>query len=79
MTSIRLVTGDQCGGQGESRSELSDSDQELWLSSVGAGKTRTSATLEVISLEVRFQLDTGSDVNTICQKYVRRDQVVETN
>ena len=76
---MRLVTGDQCGSQGESRSELSDSDPELWLSSVGAGKTRTSATLEVNSLEVRFQLDTGSDVNTICQKYVRRDQVVKTN
>ena len=34
-----------------------------------------TALLKVNDCDVRFQLDTGADVNTICQQYVRKEQV----
>ena len=34
--------------------------------------------MEVNNCKVRFQLDSGADVNTICQKYVKRAQVSKT-
>lgn len=53
----------------------SDSDLE-WLAAVKTnGKDRITALMEVNNQQVRFQLDSASDVNTICQKYVRREQV----
>ena len=35
-----------------------------------------AALLKVNDCDVRFQLDTGADVDTICQQYVRKDQVM---
>ena len=37
------------------------------------------ATLTVNDLDVNFQLDSTADVNTICQKHVRKQQVSPTN
>ena len=34
--------------------------------------------LEVNECKVRFQIDTGAQVNTICQRYVRREQLYPT-
>ena len=31
--------------------------------------------LQVNDCDVRFQLDTAEDVNTICKKFVRKEQV----
>ena len=35
-------------------------------------------TVIVNDRKVKFQLDTGSDVNTLCQKHVKKEQVSET-
>ena len=38
----------------------------------------SNATLAVNDHPVRFQLDSAADVNTICQKHVRKHQVSPT-
>ena len=38
-------------------------------------ESKSTARLIVNDQEVRFTIDTGAEVNTICQKFVRRDQV----
>ena len=70
---VRVVTDKQ-----NSDSDISE-EQDFFLSAVGTGKPKTSATLEVNDIQVKFQLDTGSDVNTICQRYVRKDQLIDTS
>ena len=34
--------------------------------------------MEVNQCSIRFQLDTGADINTINQRFVRKDQVQQT-
>ncbi|XP_077968210.1 uncharacterized protein LOC144422187 [Styela clava] len=40
--------------------------------------SRITALMEVNNYEVRFQIDSAADVNTICEKYVRKDQIRPT-
>ena len=42
---------------------------------VGADHKRVTALMQVNGCEVRFQLDSGADVNTICQKFVKKSQL----
>ena len=35
--------------------------------------------MQVNGCEVRFQLDSGADVNTMCQKIVKKSQVKSTS
>ena len=60
------------------RNDQSEVDEDVWLSAVGNGKPRATATLNINDVDIRFQLDTGSDVNTICQRYVRKEQITKT-
>ena len=52
--------------------------EDVWLATVGTGSPKSTANLVVNEQNVTFQLDTGADVNTICQRYVRQDQVKQT-
>ena len=63
----------------ESNTILEESDGDTgWLASVKSGKdTRVYAKMKVNDCTVRFQIDSGANVNTICQKYVKRSQVSE--
>ncbi|GFR97651.1 transposon Ty3-I Gag-Pol polyprotein, partial [Elysia marginata] len=64
--------------QTSAEAHITDDDQsfdDAWLATVSSGWPRSTALLSVNGQEVRFQLDTAADVNTICHKYVRRDQV----
>ena len=54
--------------------EESDSKHKEWLNVVTTNKQRMTALLLINGMNVRFQVDTGADVNIICQKYVRREQ-----
>ena len=45
----------------------SDECDEQWLAVVGADHKRVTTVMRVNGCEVRFQLDSGADVNTICQ------------
>lgn len=51
-----------------------------WLSAVSnsVNTEQSTCVLKVNDNKVRFQIDTAADVNTICQRYVRRNQVVPT-
>ena len=42
------------------------------------GRNRTTALMKVNGCDVRFQLDSGADVNTICQRFVKKTQVLAT-
>ena len=59
--------------------DLSDDDSfnDAWLAAVSKGlkKSKSTARLIVNDQEVRFTIDTGAEVNLICQKFVRKDQV----
>ncbi|GFR96381.1 retrovirus-related Pol polyprotein from transposon 17.6 [Elysia marginata] len=70
--SVRKVTAPR---QEAYITDTDESFDDAWLAAVSSGSPRSTALLSVIGQEVRFQLDTAADVNTICQKYVRRDQV----
>ena len=42
---------------------------------VTTGRPHATATLRINDRNVRFQLDTAADVNTICQKHLKKEQV----
>ena len=57
-----------------------DNSDSSWLATVNVNdKERLTALMHVNDCDVRFQLDTGADVNTINKKFVRKDQVKATN
>ena len=78
-----------CGGRNHLKAvckkiqqvEIEDEEDDLWLMSINSVSNHDQATIimRVNSLEVRFQIDSAADVNTICQKYVKTDQVKATN
>ena len=45
---------------------------------VSNGTDSVTATLTLNDIDVKFQLDTAADVNTICQRHVRQHQVSST-
>ena len=45
---------------------------------VSNGTDSVTATLTLNDIDVKFQLDTAADVNTICQRHVRQHQVPPT-
>jgi hypothetical protein len=54
-----------------------DCDQDLddaWLKSVGSGGGELTAMMHINDCEIRFQLDSAADVNTICKRFVREEQ-----
>lgn len=57
--------------------EKTESDNQ-WLAVVSNTKERLTATMLVNGCDVQFQVDTGADVNTISQKYVRQNQCMPT-
>ena len=58
--------------------ENSESEEDAWLNNISGKRSRAYAKLEINNIEISFQLDTGADVNTICQKYVKKEQVTKT-
>ena len=72
-------------------SALDDSDDDCWLNAIDAVSEKSisiveantdkkvTALMNVNDCEVRFHLDSAADVNTICKKFVRKDQVRPTS
>ena len=58
---------------------LDDDVDDKWLMAVKNDGNSIIATLTVNDLDVKFQLDSAADVNIICQKHVRKQQVSPTN
>jgi len=63
--------------------EIQDHDQsnddEAYLNAMKNEDKRTlTASLYVNNCKVQFQVDTGAEVNIICQRYVRKEQVTPT-
>lgn len=66
------------GGDVSDVSNDSDSDtDEFWLNAVRkpGNKKSVTALLSVNDCEIRFQLDSAADVNTICKRYVKKEQI----
>ena len=61
----------------QSNDNEEDSDDQ-WLMAVSNGTDSVTATLTLNDIDVKFQLDTAADVNTICQRHVRQHQVPPT-
>ena len=60
----------------EEDDDLSSSEDDAFLHSIQADPHRRLTALWTINdCAVRFQIDTGADVSTICQKFVYQDQV----
>ena len=60
-------------------SESEDSDDQ-WLSAIKSGRNdRITALMEINDRMVRFQVDSAADVNTICQRHVRKSQLTPTD
>ncbi|CAC5416287.1 unnamed protein product [Mytilus coruscus] len=45
------------------------------IQAIGAESKNISALMNVNDCDVRFQLDSAADVNTICKRYIRKEQV----
>lgn len=57
-----------------------DSEDDPWLQSVQTNsKNKVIANMIVNDCEIKFQVDSGAQVNTICQKYVKKEQARETS
>ena len=54
-----------------------DSDDQ-WLMAVNNGTDSVTATLTLNNIDVKFELDTAADVNTICRRHVGQHQVSPT-
>ena len=79
-------TCDKCKGRNHFKSKCkkvhaishsqdgNDNYDDQWLMAVSHKKDSINATLTVNDHPVRFQLDSAADVNTICQKHVRKHQ-----
>ena len=64
--------------QGSDR-RSTDPSRYNFVSAVGnSSKKRITALMTINDREVRFQLDSAADVNTICQKYVHASQIRPT-
>jgi hypothetical protein len=49
---------------------------DFWLATVTNEKNSiVTAKMNINNQDVHFQLDSGAEVNTICQKYVKKHQV----
>jgi len=63
-----------------SQSQDSNNDyDDQWLMAVNHGEESITATFSVNEHDVRFQLDSAADVNTICQRHVWKHQVPPTS
>ena len=83
-------TFDKCKGRNHFKSKCkkvhaishshdgNDNCDDQWLMAVSHKKDSINATLTVNDHPVRFQDDSAADVNTICQKHVRKHQVSPT-
>lgn len=61
-------------------SDADDNSDEFWLSYVQAeAKSKITAKMKVNNCDVNFQLDTGAEINTINQKFVKKSQVMAKN
>ena len=59
--------------------DSNDSDEQ-WLAIVVTDQNkRVTALMQVNGCDVRFQLDSGADINPICQKFVKKSQVKPTS
>ena len=83
---------DKCKGPNHSKSKckknvhaisqsdnLDDDIDDKWLMAVKNDGNSIIATLTVNDLNMKFQLDSAADVNSICQKHVKKQQVSPTN
>ena len=59
-------------------SQSKDGNDDQWLMAGSHKEDSINATLTVNDHDVKFQLDSAADVNTICQKHVRKHQVSPT-
>ena len=71
-------------------SALDDSDDDCWLNAIDAVSEKyisvveanadknVTALMNVNDCEVRFQIDSAANVNTICKKFVRKDFILNT-
>ena len=57
--------------------DSTDSDEQ-WLATVVTDQNkRVTALMQLNGCDVRFQLDSGADINTISQTFVKKSQVTE--
>ena len=56
----------------------SDGTDTAWLAAVDTSSKHLTAQMVVNDCNVQFQLDSAADVNTLCQRFVKREQVRPT-
>ena len=78
---------EQCGGRNHfkakckkihSLSQEQEFDEDQWLKAVRAESKDVTAVMTVNDCDVRFQLDSAADVNTISQCHVGKEQCKPT-
>ena len=56
--------------------ERGDAENEHWLQAIGTEKKENvSAVMKINDCEIRFQLDSAADINTMNQKYAKKEQL----
>ena len=63
----------------ESMVEHDIEEDDKWLCTVrNSSEKRVTALMKINGCDIRFQLDSGADVNTLCKQYVKKEQVKST-
>ncbi|PFX13005.1 Retrovirus-related Pol polyprotein [Stylophora pistillata] len=65
--------------QSDNHNDPNNDFNDKWLFAINDEETGVTANLSINDHIVKFQLDSATDVNTICQKHVGRQQVSPTN
>lgn len=63
-------------GQSEERVKGDEAGEQFLAAMTSPNAKRITALMRVNDCDVRFQLDSAADVNTICAKYVKKTQVL---
>ncbi|XP_052718583.1 uncharacterized protein K02A2.6-like [Crassostrea angulata] len=78
---------EQCGGRNHFKAKCKkihsvnqeeEFNEDQWLKAVSSGGKEVTAIMRINECDIRFQLDSAADVNTISQRYVRKEQCKPT-
>lgn len=78
---------EQCGGRNHfkakckkihSESQEEEFNEDQWLKAVSSGGKEVTAIMRINECDIRFQLDSAADVNTLSQRYIRKEQCKPT-
>jgi transposase InsO family protein len=81
--SVKFIEKDEITDDAQPQQAQESLSNNGWLNQITinqvTSKSKETALMMVNGCKVHFQLDTGAEINTICQRFVKKGQVTPTN